>query len=125
MKGQALPEGLSQFDAQVRLGQFGRNEVPLQKRRGLAIRLLRLAREPLLMLLVAVSALYFYLGDRTEAIALGISALFIIGIEIYQDYRSERAIEALRDLSSPRALVIRGGEERRIPAAELVPRYPQ
>ena len=72
------------------------------------------------LLLTASVTIYLALGDLREAIVLALSLLVILGITIFQERKTERAIEALRDLSSPRALVIRDGEEKRIAGRELV-----
>jgi Ca2+-transporting ATPase len=71
-------------------------------------------------LLLAASAIYFALGDVREALALLASAVIAIAIAVVQENRTERVLEALRDLSSPRALVIRDGISKRIPGREVV-----
>lgn len=63
---------------------------------------------------------YLVLGDVHEAVVLGASILGVIAIAVIQERKAERALEALRDLSSPRALVIRGGERRRIAGRDVV-----
>ena len=78
-------------------------------------------REPMLLLLLSCSAIYFLLGDIREAVVLSVFVNLVIGIEIYQQQKTERALEALRDLSSPRALVIRDGQRQRIAGREVVP----
>jgi len=118
---QFLDHGLSHQDAKCRLEKFGRNELPTSARSNFIGRLVKLLKEPMLFLLVLIGVIYLFTGELTEGIALGFSAVFVIAIAYYQDFKSERALEALRDLSSPRALVIREGEEKRIPASELVP----
>jgi Ca2+-transporting ATPase len=75
----------------------------------------------MLMLLVATGIVYLLIGDLREAIAILVSILLVIGISVIQKQRTERTLEALRDLTSPRALVIRGEGTRRIPAREVVP----
>jgi Ca2+-transporting ATPase len=77
-------------------------------------------REPMFLLLIAAGATYLALGDLQEALLLGGSIVFIIAITFYQQRKTERALEALRDLASPRALVIRAGEHVRIPGREVV-----
>ena len=74
----------------------------------------------MLLLLIACGTLYLFLGDIQEAIILLSSIVLIIGISIYQENKTEKSIEALKDLSSPRALVIRNGEQIRIPGREVV-----
>lgn len=73
------------------------------------------------MLLVGTGIVYLLIGDLREAIAILASILLVIGISVIQRQRTERTLEALRDLTSPRALVIRAEGTRRIPAREVVP----
>ena len=98
----------------------GANELPAQKSRRFWKVLADVLREPMLFLLFAAGAIYFFLGDIGDALMLSVFVVFIIGITFYQERKTERALEALRDLSSPRALVIRGGVRRRIPGREVV-----
>lgn len=72
------------------------------------------------LMLVTCGALYFILGDKNEGIMLLSSVFIIIGITFYQERKTERALEALRDLSSPRALVIRDGVQTRVAGREVV-----
>lgn len=116
-----IDHGLSHQTAKARLERFGPNALPTSVKRGLIGRLIKLLNEPMLLLLVVIAIIYLFTGELTEGIALGLSAILVIAIAYYQDSKSESALEALRDLSSPRALVIREGEEKRIPASELVP----
>ncbi|MCX6832622.1 MAG: cation-translocating P-type ATPase, partial [candidate division Zixibacteria bacterium] len=77
-------------------------------------------REPMFLLLVACGTLYLFLGDIQEAIMLLGFVVVVMGITLYQERKTERALEALRDLTSPRASVIRGGEQKRIAGREVV-----
>lgn len=112
--------GLLEAEAAERLRLGGFNELPAQKRQTLHGLVLALVREPMLLLLVAAGSVYVALGDHVEAALLFASIFVVIGIELYQHVRTERALEALKDLSSPRALVIRDGAPRRIPGREVV-----
>src|SRR5579859_3981083 len=112
--------GLSQAEAHRRLTQDGPNELPSRRSRGLLHTAVGVLREPMILLLVVAGAVYLVLGDREEALLLLGSIGLIVGIELYQEQKTEHALEALRDLSSPRALVVRDGEQRRIPAREVV-----
>lgn len=112
--------GLSAAEAGERLARDGPNELPATVRRG-ALKLLRdVALEPMFLLLVACGTIYLALGDRHEALMLLAFVLAVIGITYVQKRRSERSLEALRDLSSPRALVLRDGQPTRIAGRELV-----
>ena len=112
--------GLSVAAAAERLDADGFNELPREgHRHGLAIAL-DVVREPMFLLLVAAGGIYLALGDLQEAVMLLSWILIVIGITFYQEHKTERTLEALRDLSSPRALVVRDGERVRIPGREVV-----
>ena len=72
------------------------------------------------LMLIAAAAIYVVLGDHREALVLAASVVGVIGITFHQERKSERALEALREMSSPRALVLRDGEWRRIAGREVV-----
>ncbi len=112
--------GLSDSEAQGKLQKEGYNELPTASRRGLIRIILEVIHEPMFLLLVASGLLYFILGDFSEGTMLMSFVLVIIGITVYQERKTERALEALRNLSSPRALVIRDGVQQRIPGREVV-----
>ena len=114
------PVGLSDAEAGRRLAQEGPNELASGKSRGFLRIALEVAREPMFLLLVAASSLYFAMGKLGDALMLLASVLLVMIITIVQERRTERSLEALRDLSSPRALVIRSGQRRRIPGREVV-----
>ncbi len=116
----ALIEGLSEEQAAQRLALDGPNEIRVSKPRG-ALRLVgQIVAEPMFLLLVACGIVYMVLGSRHEALMLLGFVVFVMGITFIQQRRSERSLEALRDLSSPRALVLREGKARRIAGRELV-----
>ncbi len=115
------PSGLSTQEVEERLRLHGYNELPSSNRRGTFAIALSVAREPMFSLLIAASIIYLTLGDLREALILAASILVIMAITIFQERKTERALEALRDFSSPRALVIRDGEQKRIAGREVVP----
>jgi Ca2+-transporting ATPase len=112
--------GLNETEARGRLEQDGSNELPSQKPRGLLHIALEVAREPMFLLLVAAGGLYLATGKLADALMLLGFVFVVMGITIVQERRTERALDALRDLSSPRAFVIRDGQARRIPGREVV-----
>ena len=112
--------GLSDNEARLRLEQDGYNELPKGRERGFADILFHILREPMIMLLIGAGVIYLLLGDLHEALTLVGSIVVIIGIDTYQERKTERAVQALRDLSSPRALVIRHGQRKRIAGREVV-----
>src|SRR5512142_327665 len=113
-------QGLTEQEALERLAQDGYNELPSAKKRSLLHIILDVVREPMFLLLLACGALYLLLGDVEEAVMLLGFVFVIIAITLYQEQKTERALEALRDLSSPRALVIRDGKQQRIAGREVV-----
>ncbi|MGX4805823.1 cation-translocating P-type ATPase [Bradyrhizobium guangdongense] len=119
MKSQAM-QGLTASEAQARLQAEGFNELPRAGRRTIMRLVIEVLREPMLLLLLAGGLIYFVLGDLGEALLLLAFATLSIVITIVQEARTERVLDSLRDLTSPRALVIRGGERIRIPGREVV-----
>jgi Ca2+-transporting ATPase len=112
--------GLTSREAARILGEEGPNELPTSKQRGNLRIALDVMREPMFLLLVACGAIYLMVGDMQEALMLLAFVFFVMGITLYQERKTERALEALRDLSSPRALVIRDGAQQRIAGREVV-----
>jgi Ca2+-transporting ATPase len=112
--------GLSEAEARIRLQTEGHNELPRPDRRTPLRIALEVVREPMLALLLGGGAVYLALGDLKEAVILLIFATLSVLITVIQESRTERVLEALRDLTSPRALVIRDGTRKRITGREVV-----
>jgi P-type Ca2+ transporter type 2C len=112
--------GLSAEDAARRLAADGPNELPAAKPRNVAQQLRDVLREPMLLLLVVAGVLYFLLAEPLDAVILMSFVIVVIAISLYQEHKTENALTALRDLSSPRALVIRGGQQYRIAGRDVV-----
>jgi Ca2+-transporting ATPase len=112
--------GLSSEGARGRLGIDGPNELPSSRPRNVAAIAWDVVKEPIFLLLVACGTIYLILGDVQEALMLLGFVFVVTGISFYQEHKTERTLEALRDLSSPRALVIRDGKPTRIPGREVV-----
>ena len=113
--------GLTASEATRRLQRYGYNELPSSQSRSLLATAWDVVREPMFLLLLACGTIYLVLGDVQEAVMLLGFVFVVLGITLYQERKTERALEALRDLSSPRALVIRGGERKRIAGRDVVP----
>jgi Ca2+-transporting ATPase len=112
--------GLSAGEAIDRFKSEGPNELPSRETRQIWAIIAEVIREPIFILLVVAGSLYFVLGDIEEGGLLLFFVFVIIGITVYQERKTERALGALRSLSSPRALVIRDGALVRIPGREVV-----
>ena len=112
--------GLGEADVQTRRKIEGYNELPRTDRRTPLRIILEVVREPMLALLLGGGVIYMALGDLKEALILLAFATMAVLITVVQETRTERVLEALRDLTSPRALVIRDGERKRIAGREVV-----
>jgi Ca2+-transporting ATPase len=112
--------GLTEADAAARLRAEGHNELPQPDRRTPFRIAIEVLREPMLALLLIGGIVYLALGDLKEAIILVAFATMSIVITVVQETRTERVLEALRDLTSPRALVIRDGDRKRIAGRDVV-----
>ncbi len=112
--------GLTKSEAERRLEIEGPNLLPSAKPTNVFQQFIGVVREPMLTLLVAAGLINFMLSEILDASVLMLTVFIIVGISLYQANRTEKALVALRDLSSPRALVIRDGAEERIPGKDVV-----
>ncbi len=117
----ALPvQGLSDAEIQTRLKSDGHNELPQASQRTPLRIILEVLKEPMLLLLLGGGIVYMFLGKLQDAIILLVFAMMSVTITVVQESRTERVLDALRDLTSPRALVIRDGKSVRIPGRDVV-----
>ncbi|NYT64231.1 hypothetical protein H0A66_18105 [Alcaligenaceae bacterium] len=114
--------GLSAKEAAARLLKDGFNRLPSNAPKSLLAILRSVAGEPMFLMLLCGGGIYLLLGDKTEAAFLMASVFVIILITLIQERKTQRALESLRDLSAPRALVIRDGRKQRISGQEVVRR---
>ena len=112
--------GLTSTEAAQRLKTDGYNELPSHHKRGFLRILFEVIRQPMFALLIGGGLVYLLLGDRVEALFLLVFACLSVAITIVQESRSEKVLEALRNLASPRALVIRDGNRISIAGREVV-----
>ncbi len=112
--------GLSPGEAALRLQTDGYNELPTAGRRGVLGILLDVLRQPMFVLLLGGGVVYLLIGDRVEALMLLVFASLSVAITLVQESRSEKVLEALRSLASPRAVVIRGGKRFHVAGREVV-----
>jgi len=115
------PRGLTEDEATKRLQEHGPNELQARSHISPWSILLEQFKNVLIVILLLATALSAFLGHGVEAIAITVIVLFAVILGFIQEYRAERAIEALREMAAPNATVIRDGREQRIPARDLVP----
>lgn len=113
-------DGLSSREVASRQKRYGYNELPNKEKKSFFKILFELVKEPMIFLLLTTISIYFLLGDKREASLLLLSVFGIVAIELYQESKTEKSLEALRNLSSPISDVIRNGERMVIPGRELV-----
>jgi len=113
-------KGLTSGQAKEKLTKEGYNNLPSSKSKNIFAIIFGVIREPMFILLVGCGILYLVMGDLQGGIMLMSFVFVIMGIEFYQEKKTERALDALRDMASPRALVIRDGKELRIAGFEVV-----
>lgn len=114
------PLGLTDDEVKRQLLRDGLNELPKPKRRNFFTLLIDIFGEPMFSLLIVGGVIYWLLGDTLEAIILLLFASLSVSIALIQESRSERVLDALRDLASPRATVMRNGERKSIAGRDVV-----
>jgi Ca2+-transporting ATPase len=113
--------GLSQEEAKKRLEQFGPNELVKKERISPWMLFLEQFKSFLIIILLIAVVLSAFLGEVIDAILIAVIVIFACGLGFIQEYRAERAMEALKKMAAPTASVLRDGEEKEVPASELVP----
>ena len=115
------PAGLTGAEAARRLAEYGPNEIGVAEGTSPWTLLLEQFKNVLIVILLVATALSAFLGHGLEAIAIAVIVIFAVLLGFIQEYRAERAIEALRQMAAPTATVLREGQENEVPARELVP----
>lgn len=118
---QSAPTGLTGAEAARRLAVYGPNALQAVGRISPWSILFEQFKNVLIIILLIATALSIFLGHGIEAIAIAVIVLFAVLLGFVQEYRAERAIEALRQMAAPTATVLRDGDEVNIPARDLVP----
>jgi Ca2+-transporting ATPase len=113
-------QGLTAERARERLVAEGANALPDGEPHGTLAIIREVASEPMFLLLIVAAGVYLMLGDPHEALMLLFFVAVVMGITFYQSHKTEHVLQALRDLSSPRALVLRDGDKQRIAGREVV-----
>jgi Ca2+-transporting ATPase len=120
LTGEDGPSGITSVEAQRRLAADGPNELPISRERRLLQQGWDVVRQPILLLLIAAGTVNFLLSEPLDGFIMMTFVVVVVAISIYQEHKTEHALAALRDLSSPRALVIRDGQQRRVAGREVV-----
>jgi Ca2+-transporting ATPase len=101
--------------------EHGRNELTSQKKTSFILKALHIVAEPMFLLLLVAAVIYFVLGELRDGAIMLIFVVGVIPIDIIQEWKTDKTLSALKDLSAPHVRVIRDGEERDIASVDLVP----
>jgi Ca2+-transporting ATPase len=112
--------GLSKIEVEQSRGKNGFNSIEHEKKNGLLFSIIEMIKEPMFLLLITATAIYFIIGEYGNGIFMGIAILLVSTISLYQESKSRNAIEALHKLTQPKSKVIREGELIEIPSEEIV-----
>ncbi len=113
-------EGLNEKEVIASRNTHGSNLVREKKENGFLKAIKDLAKDPMFILLLAASVIYFISGQKAEGIFMAVSIVLVAGISLYQDSRSRNALAALRSLTQPRATVIRESKAKEISTEDIV-----
>jgi Ca2+-transporting ATPase len=113
--------GLLPQDIPLLQRQYGKNRVHLGAGHRMLRILIDIIREPMFILLVIACSLYFILGEIGEGVLMAIAIVIVTAISLYQEAKSSRALEALKQLTEPLVMVIRNGQQQVISDEDLLP----
>ena len=113
--------GLTTGQAQDLQKQYGKNQLISEKKKSIFHEIIKALSEPMFLLLLAAAVIYFFLGEPRDGAIMLVFVIGIISIDVIQEWKTDRTLEALKDLSAPHVRVIRDGTEQVINSADLVP----
>ncbi len=114
-------KGLTSTKAKELQEQFGKNELTAQKKESFFHKILEVLSEPMFLLLIIAAVVYFILGEPRDGAIMLVFVIGIISIDVIQEWKTDKTLKALKDLSAPHITVIRDGEEKTINSSDLVP----
>ncbi|MCL2488998.1 MAG: cation-translocating P-type ATPase [Oscillospiraceae bacterium] len=114
-------QGLTTEKAAELLAVHGKNELTPQKKESLFLKALEILREPMFLLLLGAATVYFVLKEPVDGSFMLGFVVCMIGIEVYQEWKTDKTLAALKNLAAPRVRAMRDGQECHLPSAELVP----
>lgn len=121
MTNTPIHTGLSSQEAQKRQQQYGKNELSPQKKENFLKKVLHILCEPMFLLLLVAAVIYFLLGEPRDGAVMLIFVIGVISIDVIQEWKTDKTLNALKDLSAPHVTVLRDGKEQQIASVDLVP----
>jgi len=113
--------GLSSAEAKKLQDRYGKNELTSQKKESFMKKVLQIIYEPMFLLLIVAAVIYFILGEPRDVAIMLIFVIGIISIDVIQEWKTDKTLNALKDLSAPHVTVIRDGKETVIASSDFVP----
>ena len=113
--------GLSDAEVRQLIPQFGKNLFKDRSGGGFLNSLWNIIKEPMFIMLFIACSIYFILGESSEGILMGVAIFFVAGISFYQEVKSTRALQALKQYTEPKIVVIRNNREQIIFSEDLLP----
>lgn len=114
-------QGLTSIEAKQLQEKFGKNELVAEKKENFFLKILHIISEPMFLLLIVAAVIYFILGEPRDGAIMLIFVVGIISIDVIQEWKTDKTLNALKDLSAPHVKVLRDGEEKTINSSDLVP----
>ncbi|WP_346878189.1 cation-translocating P-type ATPase [Clostridium sp. UBA7791] len=114
-------EGITSDEAHYRQKKYGKNELISKKKEGFLNKILKVISEPMFLLLIVAAVIYFILGEPRDGSIMLIFVVGIISIEVIQEWKTDKTLDALKDLSAPHITVCRDGVKKVIKSEDLVP----
>ncbi len=114
-------KGLSSEEVKKLQEKYGKNEISKEKKESTIVKIIKIITEPMFLLLIIASLIYFILGEFTDGVVMLSFVVVIVFIDIIQELKTDHTLEALKELSEPKTLVFRDGKKVKISSSELVP----
>ena len=114
-------QGLTTLKAKQLQEEFGKNELVAEKKESFLHKIFHVITEPMFLLLLVAAVIYFILGEPKDGAIMLVFVVGIISIEVIQEWKTDKTLNALKDLSAPHITVLRDGIEKVINSADLVP----
>lgn len=116
-----LDKGLTNEEVKNLQEKYGKNEIAPEKNDKFLIKIFHIISEPMFLLLIIAATIYFFLGEPRDGFIMLVFVVGIISIDIVQEWKTDKTLKALKDLSEPKISVLRNGQKVEIPSSELVP----
>ena len=116
-----LDKGLTNEEVKKLQEKYGKNELNSEKKEKFIVKVIHIICEPMFLLLILAATIYFILGEPRDGIIMLVFVIGIISIDVIQEWKTDKTLSALKDLSEPKIIVLRESQKIEIPSSELVP----